>query len=109
MLKKVARAVCMLPNSKGPNVHVIAADSAYELVYWTRRRGAFNAENVNDWILEMLEHLPQGVNPDNVVIVCDNAPCHSGFEQCITTHPGLKILRISPHVSHAQPGRSPLE
>lgn len=86
-----ARAVCKLPNSKGPNVHVIAAVSAYELVYWTRRRGAFSAEKANAWILEML-HLPQGLSADDVVIVCDNAPCHSKLEQCLRTHPGFKIL-----------------
>ena len=51
----------------------------------------------NEWILELLEHLPQGVSAGYIVFVCDNAFCHSRFEQCIATHTELKILRIGPY------------
>ena len=47
----------------------------------------------------MLQHLPQGVSPEDTVIFCDNAPCHSRLhvERCITNHPGLQILRLGPY------------
>ena len=83
-------------------MHVIAAVSAYEQVYWTRRRGAFNAENASDWIMEMLEHLPQGVNPDNVIVIVCAITLHvirawNSVSCTRPTHTGLKILRMAPY------------
>ena len=63
----------------------------------TRRRGAFKADTAKGWLLEMLEHLPLGITVDSVVVVCDNAPCHSKFEECVLEHPGLTICRLGPY------------
>ena len=76
------RAVMAFPTSKGPNIHVICALSAYQMIYITRRRGAIKSETAKAWLLEMLEHLPLGITVDSVVVVCDYAPCHSEFEKC---------------------------
>jgi len=91
------RAVVAMPNSKGPNVHVIGAISAYQVIHMTRLRGAFTAEKANMWLLEMLQHLPPDVMVDTVVVVCDNAPCHSRLMECVDVHHGLKILRLGPY------------
>ena len=37
------RAVMALPTSKGPNIHVVCALSAYQIIYMTRGREAFKA------------------------------------------------------------------
>lgn len=97
------RAVMTLPTSKGPNVHVICAVSAYQMIYATRRRGAFKSDAAKAWMLEMLERLPHGVRVDAVVLVCDNAPCHSKFEECVTDHPGLIVCRLGPYSPQLNP------
>ena len=91
------RAVMPLPTSKGPNVHVVCAVSAYQMIHTTRRRGAFKSDAAKAWVLEMLERLPPGVRVDSVVLVCDNAPCHSKLEECVTDHPGLIVCRLGPY------------
>ena len=83
--------------SKGPNIHVICALSAYQMIYMTRRRGAFKSDTAKAWLLEMLENLPLGITVDSVVVVCDNAPCHSKFEECVIEQPGLTICRLGPY------------
>jgi hypothetical protein len=64
----------------------------------TRRRGAFKSDTSKAWLLEMLENLPLGITVDSVVdVVCDNAPCHSKFEECVIEQPGLTICRLGPY------------
>lgn len=45
----------------------------------------------------MLSHLPEGVTADSVVLVCDNAPCHSKLEDCSEEYPGLIVLPLGPY------------
>ena len=54
------RAVVALPGSKGPNVHVIGAITNFQVVKWSRLRGAFRSQSAKDWLADMLQHLPQG-------------------------------------------------
>ena len=91
------RAVLALRACKGPNIYVISALSAYQMIYMTRRRGAFKSDTAKAWLLEMLEHLPVGITVDSVVVVSDNAPCHSKFEECVIENPGLTICRLGPY------------
>ena len=42
-------------------------------------------------------HLPHGVEIDQVVIVCDNAPCHSKVEECQIERPGVQVVRLGPY------------
>ena len=97
------RAVMPLPTSKGPNVHVVCAISAYQMIHSTRRRGAFKSDTAKTWVLEMLQNLPAGVRVDSVVLVCDNAPCHSKFEEWVNDYPGLIIYRLGPYSSMLNP------
>lgn len=46
------------------------------------------------WFLEKLENLPPGIPVDTDVVVCDNAPCHSKFEECMIDNLGLTISSI---------------
>ena len=34
---------------------------------------------------------------DSDVVVCNNAPCHSKFKECVIEHPGLIICRLGPY------------
>ena len=45
----------------------------------------------------MLEHLPPRVKVDSAVLVCDNAPCHSKFEECVNDNLGLIVCRLGPY------------
>lgn len=67
-----------LPASRGSNVHVIGAISCQQVVKMTVRRGSFRKEDVNDWMTLLLqEYRDSGHNLHNLVLICDNAPCHA--------------------------------
>ena len=88
------RAAMALPASKGTNVYVVCAVSAYQMIHTTRRRGTFKFDAAKAWVLEMLEHLPPQVRIGSVVLVCDNAPYHSKFEECVNVNLGLTFCRL---------------
>ena len=70
-----------------------------------------------DWLADMLQHLPQGnnsaymcisaalyshlyslgVDVNQVVWVCDNAPCHSKVQELELDFPGLTVRPLGPH------------
>lgn len=56
------RAAVALPGSKGPNVHVIGAITNFQIIKWSRLRGAFRSQSAKDWLDDMLQHLPHGNN-----------------------------------------------
>ena len=94
------RAVVNLPNSKGPNLHIIGAVSATGLVCWERRRGAFKKEDCRDWLRRCLrECAVHGHLMDNVVIVLDNAPAHSQLEVLSNEEEfaGISFCRLAPY------------
>ena len=91
------RAVQVLPASKGPNIHVIGGISAAGVVIMERRRGSFTTDAANAWMTSLLEHWVNGGNHlDDLVIVCDNAPCHSRLENVIAGS-GATLLRLAPY------------
>ena len=117
------RAAVTLPGSKGPNVHVIGAITNFQVVKWSQLWGAFRSQSAKDWLADMLQHLPQGnnsaymyINPalyshlyslgidvNQVVLVCDNAPCHSKVQELKLDFPGLTVRRLGPHSSMLNP------
>ena len=100
------RAPLARPASKGPNVHIIGAISAYQVINITRRRGSFNADSCKDWVLDLIDHhLPNGVTHDSLVIICDNAPCHARLGECVQERPGIVLLKLGPY----SPMLNPLE
>jgi transposase len=91
------RAVKSLPASRGPNVHVIGAMSCDGIVKMTIRRGSFRNQDCNSWIQELLVSWGNsGKNTNNLVIVCDNAPCHSRLSQAVAES-GALILHLGPY------------
>lgn len=91
------RAVQILPASKGPNVHLIGGISAAGVVLMERRRGSFTADAANEWIQRLLEQWVTGGNHLNdLVIICDNAPCHARLENSLAGT-GVILLRLSPY------------
>ena len=111
------RTAVALLGSKGPNVHVIGAITNFQVVKWSRLRGAFRSQSAKDWLADMLQHLPQGnnsayvcinaalyshlyslgVDVNQVVLVCDNAPCHSKVQELEVDFPGLTVRRLGPY------------
>ena len=60
-------------HSKGKNIHIIGAISKTGLLYWERRRGSYRKEDCYEW---WLRASMETENPQNICVVCDNAPYH---------------------------------
>lgn len=89
------RAVQDLPAARGPNIHVIGAISINGPVKMDIRRGAFRSANCNDWVTRLCEQWRQdGHELTNLVIVCDNAPCHARINEANTD---IEILKLAPY------------
>lgn len=92
------RSVVLLPNSKGPNVHVIGAISTEGMEHVQVRRGSYRWESANEFIINLVGTMERrGVDVNRVVLICDNAPCHARLERAVETVPGLVLLRLSPY------------
>ena len=78
--------------------------SQYGLEYWERRRGAFKKEDCHEWLRSLLRAVPHPAH--NVVVVCDNAPCHSQLEEvCASihqTHCSLNHKTVRKHIKLTQ-------
>lgn len=91
------RAVQKLPSSKGPNVHLICAISAAGVVAMERRRGSFTNESANAWVENLLQRWQDSGNRiEDLVIVMDNAPCHSRVET-VLEGTSATLLRLAPY------------
>jgi transposase len=103
--KRGARAIVRGTTSKGPNIHIIGAMTATEILKFKTKRGAFKGPDFALWIKELLATIAP--IPTRVVIVCDNAPVHSKAEDALTAamtqqygaHPPFQceILRLAPY------------
>lgn len=74
------RATRKDPNSRGANLHIIGAIDITGLIYWERRRGAYKADDAVDWLRRMLNVCFEQ-NLLDIVIICDDAPCHVRLER----------------------------
>lgn len=101
--RKGERAVKILPSCRGPNIHVIGAISPFQIIKWSRHRGAFKSETAKEWVTNMLSNLPHGLTPNNIVLVMDNAPCHSKIEECQDIFPGLIVQGLGPYFPMLNP------
>nr|CAI5841804.1 unnamed protein product [Callosobruchus analis] len=99
------RAVQHLPAARGPNVHLIGTISPAGVVTMERRRGSFSSDSANIWITNLLQRWQDmGNEVGDLVIVCDNAPCHARFEGVINNTEAT-LLRLGPY----SPMLNPLE
>jgi transposase len=93
-----SRAVAKLPTSKGANIHMIAALTQTGLLNFQRKRGSYKSHNCNEWLREVLQaSVDLGVITSNIILVCDNAPCHSRAEQVIGEFQGACLIRLAPY------------
>jgi hypothetical protein len=84
----------------GPNVHLIGAISTAGIVTMERRRGSFTANLAHTWATSLLQHWQEmGNQLADLVIVCDNAPCHSRLE-AVTNGTTATLLRLGPYSPH---------
>lgn len=91
------RAVQHLPASRGPNVHLIGAISAAGIVKMDRRRGSYTSALANVWLRSLLQHWQNiGNELIDLVVVVDNAPCHSSFET-VVNETEATLLRLGPY------------
>jgi len=103
--RKGTRAVQDRPSARGPNLHVIGAISCEGIVRISKHRGAFKAETCNAWIADLLvTWRNRGKDIRNLVIVCDNAPCHSRIATSLN-NTGAQLLRLGPY----SPPLNPIE
>lgn len=92
------RATVKMPASRGANIHMIAAISQTGLEKFTSRRGSFRNEHFNCWLRELIEEtVANGTPIGNIVIVIDNAPCHSRAEDVLANYPTAQLLRLPPY------------
>lgn len=92
-----SRAIQLLPAARGPNVHLIGGISAAGVVLFERRRGSFDSQAANGWLRRlMINWETAGNRLQDLVIVCDNAPCHARLEE-VTNNTPVILLRLAPY------------
>lgn len=96
--KKGSRAAYITASCKGPNIHVIGAISSNGLIYHEIRRGSFDAEAAKQFTRVLMRRAYERYQ-SGVVIVIDNAPCHSRLEQILeeAEFAHHTILRLAPY------------
>ena len=100
---KGKRTVAVRPASKGKNIHIIGAISTVQVVHMMHIHGAFNANAAKAWVQDMLSNLPAGLTMDNMVLVCDNAPCHSKLEELMEENNGFIVCKLGPYSPQLDP------
>lgn len=68
-------------------------------VNFQRRRGSFKAEDFKSWLRSVCQTVTTtyGIHNNSLVIVIDNAPCHSKAEDVIREYTGATLLRLAPY------------
>ncbi|KAF7685812.1 hypothetical protein CDIK_3439 [Cucumispora dikerogammari] len=84
--------------SKGSNVHIIGAISSLGLIHYELKRGSFKKENAAESVKTCLR-IAISKHGGPVVLVVDNAPCHSQVENVLQDihFENCKILRLGPY------------
>ena len=97
-LKKGTRCNIVTAASRGANIHTIGAISERGLLNVEIKRGSFTAELANLYIKTVFRKGHE-VFSGPVVLVIDNAPCHSRVEQILSEEEFAadKILRLAPY------------
>lgn len=94
------RAIHLLPAARGPNIHLVGAISLSGVVSLDQQRGSFKMDTCAAWIRSVLQRWEeQGNRLDDLVLVCDNAPCHSRIESAVAdaSDGRVQVLRLAPY------------
>ena len=96
---KGTRAGISITNCRGRNLHLIGAMTEMSIVYYETRRGSFNNEDCKQWLRTVLDSMKSKTIMSNIVIVCDDAPCHTSLKEVMLEEPyiGGRILRLAPY------------
>ena len=96
--KRGTRCTTVAAGSRGSNVHIIGAISNMGFIHHQLKRGSFKKVNAIEWIKDCLR-LSMSKHGGPVVLVLDNAPCHSNVEEHVLVGEleACKILRLGPY------------
>lgn len=102
---KGRRARTTVTNSQGRNLHVLGAMTATNFVHCTLKRGSHTCETANEWLRGLLDILLDTYSVGELVIVCDNAPCHRQLESVLQEEDylGAQLLRLGPYSPFLNP------
>lgn len=96
--------------SGGKNMHVTACISEGGLVYYENQFGSNRAPDVNEFLSNMLRvvHDEQRQPLNRVIVVLDNAPCHTDVESVFEQgeFAASDVLRLGPIVPSSTPSRA---
>ena len=92
------RCTVAAAGSKGANIHLIGCISTLGLIYPEERRGAFHLKDACKWLRGCIRKVFETYRRP-VVIVIDNAPCHSRIEEILAEEELSRnsILRLAPY------------
>lgn len=92
------------PASKGHNLTIVAALSAAGVLHWSYHRGSFRKINFKEWMVDLLNKITheRQWSLDEIVVVIDNAPVHSGIENTPEME-GVCFLRLAPYSAPLNP------
>lgn len=96
---KGSKACITVCNSRGRNVHLIGAMTMDGLVAHSLRRGSYRSDDCVQWLRTVMDKLKERIPTSSIVMVIDNAPCHSRLE-CLFTeseYEGASLLRLAPY------------
>lgn len=96
---KGTKASIPVMNSRGRNLHLIGSMTEDGVVVFNTRRGSFSSDDCKAWVRTLLERMREQYDVRSIVLVCDNAPCHSGLEAVFQepAFEGAQILRLAPY------------
>lgn len=96
--KKGNRCSYIAAGTRGANIHVIGCIGNLGLIHHEIRRGAFRMENANNFVRDCLR-AAHNMYQSHVVLVVDNAPCHSSVEEVFSEEEfrAHHLLRLSPY------------
>ena len=95
--KKGSRCSVVASGSRGANIHVIGSISTLGMLHHTIQRGSFTSEKA-EYLRQTLRKANQYYQT-TVVLVTDNAPCHSRAETILHEEEfiGNVLLRLAPY------------
>ena len=93
------RANMKVANSRGANIHLIGAMTTERFLKHSLMCGSFTKEKCSAWVRDLLDQVEAAGSLDRVVLICDNAPCHSGLDELFqdTRYKEATLLRLGPY------------
>lgn len=96
--KKGSRCTFVAAGSRGANIHLIGCIGISGLIHYELRRGSFKKPEANEFVKQCLRNA-QNIYQEPVVMVIDNAPCHSSIEEVFAEEEFFhhRLIRLSPY------------